>query len=298
LSINHAKSISIGNADTMMKNTKILRLGYNTNGFNCHSLAAALEIIAALGYRGVAITLDNYILNPGSPDLDRQLEHTRTFLQQHSLACVIETGARFLLDPRHKHEPTLITADAAGRKIRLDFLKRAVDIAARLDGQALSFWSGIRKEGVRETDAWDWLAVGCRELSEYAGQLGIPLAFEPEPGMFIENLTQYQKLKERVDHQIFALTLDVGHAFLTEDDSPADCIRSFGPAIKNIHLEDMQPGYHNHLQFGEGEIEFSEVFDALKEIQYAGLVNVELSRHSRNAVNAAGKAFDFLKGYL
>ena len=276
----------------------MLHLAYNTNGFNCHSLESALEIIAGLGYWGVAITLDNYILNPAASNLDRQLKQTKAMLKKISLACVIETGARFLLDPRHKHEPTLISADSSGRKIRLDFLKRALDIAARLDGQALSFWSGILKEGVTETDAWDWLIAGCRELSEYAGRYGIPLAFEPEPGMFIENLTEYQKLKEHVDNPLFGLTLDVGHAFLTEDNSLANCIRNFRNSIKNIHLEDMKKGHHKHLQFGEGEIDFSEVFDALTEIQYAGLVNVELSRHSRNAVNAAGQAYIFLSKLL
>jgi len=276
----------------------MLRLGYNTNGFNCHSLESALEIISDLGYSGVAITLDNYILNPAKSDLDRQLKQTKTMLKRNSLACVIETGARFLLDPWRKHEPTLISADPADRKIRLNFLKRALDIVARLEGQALSFWSGIRYDGVTVPDALDWLIAGCRELSEYAGQYGIPLAFEPEPGMFIENLTEYQKLKEHVDNPLFDLTLDVGHAFLTEDDSLANCIRKFGPSIKNIHLEDMEKGDHKHLQFGDGEIKFSEVFDALKETNYAGLINVELSRHSRNAVKAAGRAFDYLSKYL
>jgi len=276
----------------------MLRLGYNTNGFSCHSLESALEIIAGLGYRGVAITLDNYILNPGAADLNRQLEQTEAILHNDSLACVIETGARFLLDPRRKHEPTLISADAAGRKIRLDFLKNALEIAARLDSQALSFWSGIKQEGVRRADAWDWLVAGCKELSEYTGQFGIPLAFEPEPGMFIENLTEYQKLAEQVENPLFGLTLDVGHAFLTEDDSPAECIRKFGPSIKNIHLEDMKKGDHKHLQFGDGEIEFSEVFEALKEINFAGLINVELSRHSRNAVKAAEQAYNFLRYFL
>jgi len=276
----------------------VLRLGYNTNGFNCHCLESALEIISDLGYRGVAITLDNYVLNPASTDLDRQVAQARAVLQKYSLACVIETGARFLLDPWRKHEPTLISADASGRKIRLDFLKRALDIAARLEGQALSFWSGIRKEGVTKADAGDWLTAGCRELSEYAGRYGIALAFEPEPGMFIENLTEYQKLKDEVENPLFGLTLDVGHAFLTEDDSLANCIRKFSSSIKNIHLEDMQKGDHKHLQFGDGEVDFSEVFDALKEIQYTGLVNVELSRHSRNAVKAAGQAFDYLSKYL
>jgi L-ribulose-5-phosphate 3-epimerase len=276
----------------------VLRLGYNTNGFNCHCLESALEIIAGLGFRGVAITVDNYILNPRAADLDRQLDRTITTLEKNSLACVVETGARFLLNPWSKHEPTLISAEANGRNVRLNFLKRAVDIAARLGGQALSFWSGIRYAEVEDAAAWDWLVAGCRELSEYAGPLGVPLAFEPEPGMFIETLTQYRKLAKRVDDPLFGLTLDVGHAFLTEDRSIADCILNFKDHIRNIHLEDMLKGAHQHLQFGEGQIDFSKVFEALKEIQYAGLVNVELSRHSRNAVNAAGQAMEYLAKYL
>jgi L-ribulose-5-phosphate 3-epimerase len=276
----------------------LLRFGYNTNGFNCHSLEAALEIIAGLGYGGVAITLDNYILNPQDADLDRKLALTHAMLTEHSLACVIETGARFLLDPRHKHEPTLITADKTGRQIRLNFLKRALDIAARLDAEALSFWSGIRLDAVTEAEAWEWLIAGCRQLLEYGAQYNIPLAFEPEPGMFIENLTQYKRLKQRLDHHLWGLTLDLGHAFLTEAAGPATCIRQFKDEIKNMHAEDMRQGTHEHLQFGEGEIDFIEIFKALKDIEYTGLINVELSRHSHNAVKAAGQAFEYLAKFI
>jgi L-ribulose-5-phosphate 3-epimerase len=276
----------------------MLQFGYNTNGFNCHTLESALEIIAGLGYRGVAITLDNYILNPRDADLDRKLALTQAMLTKHSLACVIETGARFLLDPRHKHEPTLISADAAARQIRLDFLKRALKIAARLEAQALSFWSGARHDPVTETEAWQWLVAGCRELLDEAARYGVPLAFEPEPGMFIENLTQYQRLKQRLDHHLWGLTLDLGHAFLTEAAGPAVCIRQFKDDIKNIHAEDMRQGTHEHLQFGEGEMDFIEIFKALKDIKYTGLINVELSRHSRNAVKAASQAYGFLYRFL
>ncbi|UCD80811.1 MAG: sugar phosphate isomerase/epimerase [Desulfobacterales bacterium] len=272
----------------------MLRLGYNTNGFNCHSLESALDIISDLGYRGVAITLDNYVLNPRDPDLDRKLAHTKATLKKKALACVVETGARFLLNPRRKHEPTLISADAAGRQTRLSFLKSALDIAARLDAEALSFWSGTRHDDAAEADAWEWLLAGCRELLDYSAQYGIPLAFEPEPGMFIENLSQYQNLKQRLDHHLWGLTLDLGHAYLTEDRGPAACIRQFKDDIKNIHAEDMRKGAHEHLQFGEGEMDFIEVFKALEDISYTGLVNVELSRHSRNAVKAAEHAFQFL----
>ena len=276
----------------------MLRIGYNTNGFICHSLEAALQIIADLGFRGVAVTLDNYILNPAAPDLNRQLDRTRALLEQCCLSCVIETGARFLLDPNQKHSPTLISADPEGRRKRLHFYKRALDIAARLEAEALSFWSGIRNGDVSETDAWDWLVQGCREVLDYAAQYNIPLAFEPEPGMFVENLTQFQQLKEHLNHDLWGLTLDLGHAFLTESNTPGACIRQFKNDIKNIHIEDMKKSAHEHLQFGEGEMDFPDIFDALKDISYSGPINVELSRHSHDAVNAAKQAYSYLSKFL
>ena len=276
----------------------MFRLGYNTNGFNCHSLESALEIIAGLGYNGVAITLDNYILNPWNPDLRKNLDLVKRILKRYSLACVIETGARFLLDPRQKHEPTLISNDSDGRKTRLNFLKSALDIAARLNAEALSFWSGKKQDTMDDRNAWKWLISGCRELADYAEKSTVPLAFEPEPGMFIENLSQYQTLKKEVGHELFCLTLDVGHAFLTETIPAGECIRTFKDDIKNIHIEDMKKCAHHHLFFGEGEIDFSEIFKALQDISYTGPLNVELSRHSHDAVNVARQSYDYLRKHF
>ena len=64
--------------------------------------------------------------------------------------------------------------------------------------------------------------------------------------------------------------------------------------IRNIHIEDMKKGKHEHLFFGEGDMNFPEIFYALKETGYDGPINVELSRHSHNAVEVAKKARDFL----
>lgn len=276
----------------------MFRLGYNTNGFNCHSLESALEIISSLGYRGVAITLDNYILNPWNSGLAENIERVARNLKKYSLACVIETGARFLLDPLHKHEPTLLSKNAEGRKTRLNFLKSALDIADRLDAEALSFWSGKKQDTVDRSDAWKWLISGCRNLAAYAEKSAVPLAFEPEPGMFIENLSQYQKLKKEVAHELFCLTLDVGHAFLAETIPVGECIHKFRDDIRNVHIEDMDKSIHRHLFFGEGQIDFSEIFKAFKAISYTGLLNVELSRHSHDAVNTARRSYDYLRNFI
>jgi sugar phosphate isomerase/epimerase len=44
-------------------------------------------------------------------------------------------------------------------------------------------------------------------------------------------------------------------------------------------------------------VDFASVFNALAEIDYAGPVHVELSRHSHDAVAAARRSFDFLRSY-
>ena len=56
----------------------------------------------------------------------------------------------------------------------------------------------------------------------------------------------------------------------------------------------MHSGLHEHVQFGEGQMDYNEIIKALKDINYSGLVNVELSRHSRNAFTAAERAFEYL----
>lgn len=272
----------------------MFQLGYNTNGFICHSLDSTLEIISTLGYKCAAITIDHHVLNPWDAAIENHLAHTKKLLDQFSLSCVVETGARFLLNPRIKHEPTLISTDSDGRKLRLKFLKKAIDFAVILESKAVSFWSGIKPDHVDDKTAWHWLVSGCNELSTYAENHGVSLAFEPEPGMMISTLSEYQKLKEEVSTDFFGLTLDLGHAFLTEDISVGDCIRKYRYLIKNIHIEDMKKELHEHLFFGEGDMDFSEIFAALKATEYDGPINVELSRHSHNAVEVAQKTKTFL----
>src|SRR5262245_25697667 len=98
--------------------------GYNTNGFAHHRLEDAIAILADLGYQSIAITLDYHALDPYSVNLNQQLHDVSTLLGRRGLRCVIETGARFLLDPGQKHQPTLLSAEFEKRARRFDFLRR------------------------------------------------------------------------------------------------------------------------------------------------------------------------------
>jgi L-ribulose-5-phosphate 3-epimerase len=269
--------------------------GYNTNGFAHHHLEDALAIIAELGYQSVAITLDHYALNPFDRDLTGQMDRVRQLLKDLNLRCVIETGARFLLDSRRKHQPTLISPTSEERSRRLDFLCRAVEIAQALQADAVSFWSGTPLDEVPSQVHMERLVEGCRRLSNYAAERQVRLAFEPEPGMLIDTMVRYAELEERVRHPWFGLTLDIGHLHCQGEEPIADHIRRWRERLWNIHIEDMRRGVHEHLMFGEGEIDFSPIMAALKDIGYQGGVHVELSRHSHDAVNTARRAWEFLR---
>ena len=94
---------------------------------------------------------------------------------------------------------------------------------------------------------------------------------------------------EQVASPRLCVNLDIGHAFLTDDDVDAS-IRMLGDRIVHLHLEDMASGVHRHLPFGQGEIDFAAVRAALEEIGYAGPYVIDLFGQDRPPEEVAAKA--------
>lgn len=271
-----------------------LRLSYGTNGFSDHRLHDAIDIIAELGYVGVALTLDHHHLDPFSESIHSDAAAVRRQLTELGLGVAVETGARYLLDPRKKHEPTLISTE--GRDIRLDFLRRAIDIAADLGSDVVHLWSGVLPTDTTIDIGWERLLDGVSRILPYAEAADVDLAFEPEPGMLIERLADVQELRRRLNNPArLRFTIDVGHAVCNEDDSPADVILASANHLVHVQIEDMRRGVHEHLPFGEGELDLTAAIGALLEIDYRGLVSVELGRHGPTAPATAAASIHALQ---
>lgn len=269
-------------------------LGYNTNGLAHHDPFQAVELLADIGYRSVALTLDHGPLDPFADSFSPQLRKMRGLLDRLGMRSVVETGARFLLDPKMKHEPTLVSADAAGRRRRVDFLCRAIDAACELASDCVSLWSGVVHDAADETLLWDRLTSGLSDVLDYARRRRMTVGFEPEPGMFIDTMSRYDKLTERLACAELRLTLDIGHLHCQGEAPLVDYVRRYSNQLVNVHLEDMRRGVHEHLMFGEGEIDFTPILSYLTSGAYSGGVHVELSRHSHQGPSAARRAFQFL----
>jgi D-psicose/D-tagatose/L-ribulose 3-epimerase len=271
-----------------------LRFAYNTNGTANHRLADAVSLIADAGCDGVALTLDHHHLDPMETGWEQRTEALARMLEARGLGCVIETGARYLLDPRAKHEPTLLTPTAEGRARRVAFLCRAIDIAAALNAEAMSFWAGVPGHGVDRAAAQGWLRDGIEQVLSYAGRRGVVAALEPEPGMLVETLDDWAAIA--ADLPGLTLALDLGHCMVTGERVPQAAVAEFAPHIGTVAIEDMRRGAHIHLPFGEGDMDIPACLSALQTINFRGLVCVELSRESHRADTMVPQALAFLKG--
>ncbi len=272
-----------------------LRFGYNTNGFAHHALEDALRIIADLGYEGVALALDVHHLNPFTT-AQSEIRSLKRLLNRLRLDVVIETGARYLLDPLHKHEPSFV--NASGNRKRMEFTKRAIDIAQSLGAPVVTVHSGTLPPGESPDAAQKRLVSGLKTVCEHALAQGVTVGLEPEPDMFVQTVADYRRVRDEVAHPALKLTLDVGHLVCAGHDTPGEIIAHLGGEIANAHIEDIKNREHHHLPPGEGDIDFGPILAAFRAIGYAGLINVELSRNSHNAPVVAREAIKYFRSII
>jgi sugar phosphate isomerase/epimerase len=135
--------------------------------------------------------------------------------------------------------------DLAGRKRRIDLVKRGIHVARQLGIPLVTFGSGfIREEHVANPtiDPGALLADSVRRcLQEIGPGDDITLLIEPEPGMYIETLDQAINLVMTIDSPRFQLHLDLCHVYCSESDVVAALTRA-APYARYLHVSDTRAG--------------------------------------------------------
>jgi sugar phosphate isomerase/epimerase len=261
-----------------------LTLGYGTNGLGDHPLAVALDLLEEAGYDAVALTLGFPHLDPGAPAAEVAAVRDR-LARAHDgrgMHVVVETGTRYLLDPRHKHAPALVDEHAGPR---LAYLRRAVEVAAALGARTVQLFSGVLASGEPPHVGLDRLRDRLPGLTTHAADHGVRLALEPEPGMLVETVADALALHADLGSPpALGLTVDVGHCLVVEPHGVAGALAAAGPHLHHVQIDDMPTTHHEHLPFGQGALDLPAALAALAAVPgYDGVVSVELPRHSWDA---------------
>jgi sugar phosphate isomerase/epimerase len=275
-----------------------VRFAYNSNGLKRQSAPEAVELLAHLGYDGIELAFQREHLDPLQASQE-QVHGLRDVLRANGLDVVCGAGVPHALG-QERFEPSLFHPDAAGRGLRRRFLQASLAVAAELGSPLLVFCTGTLRPNVDRATAWEWLTDGIAETCAHAGELGLSVALEPEPGHLVETIDDYRRLRDQIglpekDH--LGITLDVGHLHCTENRSPQTHLKSLlqEGQLLHVQIDDMRDRRHEHLPLGEGEIDFRPVMCTLVDGNYAGLVSVELSQHSDRAAEMAARSLAFLR---
>jgi sugar phosphate isomerase/epimerase len=264
----------------------------NTSAFPHHRLADALALLVELGYDGVSLTLDVGHADLADPAFDPGA--CARLLGQFPLGVTIETGGRYVLDPRRKHRPSLLDAGDDGLR-RLDFYRRAVDLAAEVGAPLVSVWSGTLPEDTTPEAALRRLEQRLPDLLAHAAAAGVRIALEPEPGMLVDTLAAYEALRQGLPDGQLWLTCDLGHLYCSESPPYPELLRRHADRLINVHVDDIAGGRHEHLELGQGDIDFPPLLATLDAIEYQGPLSVELSRSGHRAPLAVAAALEFLR---
>jgi sugar phosphate isomerase/epimerase len=184
----------------------------------------------------------------------------------------------------------------SGFERRTAYYERLVAMADTLGAKAVSIWSGAADPVAEPTLAR--LADRLRPVLECAAAHGVTVALEPEPGMFVERVAEYDALVAMLPAELrLALTIDVGHLVVSESPPYERHIVSHAGRLAVVHLDDANPGVHEHRMIGDGVVDWTALAAALHSIAFEGPLVVELSRHSHDAVRTARSSIERLRAF-
>jgi len=276
-----------------------MKVGYSTNSFGDVDPLDALSLLCEQGYKSLAITPDRNMLNPFEKTFASEVRIWQDALAKAQMRCVIETGARYLLDSRRKHHPTLLSDAHDDRCRRIEFLRRVIDLAAELNADCVSLWSGAVDSDTDEELLWQKLTDGVGEVLDYASRCGVVLGFEPEPGMFIDTVARAQELLEKLGRpKLLGFTVDIGHLECLGERPLANTVRAVADRTVNVHLDDMIVCRHEHLPLGKGDVDYVPVFRELLAAHYQGGLHVELPRQSHRWHETAKESYEYIHRVL
>jgi sugar phosphate isomerase/epimerase len=278
-------------------------LAFSTNAYIRHTLPDAIESIGDHGYAGVEILGDEpHAYFPAFGDADEERLITAlddSDLRVSNINANTATGYYDDAPPSSFFDPSVVTADDRDRKWRIEYTKRAIDLADATGAPAVCLATGRPLPGTPPERAHEHLRDSLDSILDYAEEHDVDVGIEYEPELLVECTEEVLALIDDVGRDSLGINLDVGHAAVYGED-PAEAIRRSAGQVTGVHLEDIVGGIrgkHYHRIPGEGDLDFRAIFDALDDIGYDGFATLELYTYPDRPDEAAREAYEALSTY-
>ena len=189
----------------------------------------------------------------------------------------------------------LTSPDEAVRHNTSEYFGALVDFCADLGGKFIVVGSPKQRNleaGVNYTTAWKWATDVFRAPVKRAEELGVTICFEPlapSETNFINTAEEGVRFVRQLDSDFFKIILDV-KAMSSEKKPIPQIIRESWPHFAYFHANDKNlkgPGF--------GDVDFTPIAAALKEVGYTGYVSVEVFKFEEGPETIATKSLEYMK---
>lgn len=251
-----------------------MRFGYSTNVFVKFSLPEAVDMIAALGFKGLEIMCDKPHLYP--PEFGEiELKHLKKLIFERGLA-ITNLNSFTLFAVGDTYLPSWIEPAQERREVRIRHTLDCLKVADFLGCKNISVPPGGPLNGMGRKEALALFHRGLERVIPLAESLGVKVLIEPEPDLLMENSAQFKSFIQEVKSAAVGLNFDMGHFFCAGED-PKEVFEDLFQWVGHVHLEDIAPNrVHNHLIAGLGAISFLELFKTMSSLNYQGDMSLEL----------------------
>ena len=238
------------------------------------------RVVADLGYRHIELSPRDdfmpFFLHPRASSADVAAFKRELAAAEVSVASVL---------PLYKWSGP----DEDERQAAVRYWKRAIEITVDLGVQVMNSEFNGRPEASAASEAQFWRSL--EELLPIFEREGVRLVLEPHPDDFVEDGIAGVNLVKGINSPLVTFLYCAPHTFHQGGDLAA-VMRHAGPLLTQVHIADSfdhrgssglryivnPPGstvrVHQHLDIGQGEVDWDLFFGTLAEIGFDGIATV------------------------
>ncbi|HVW83267.1 MAG TPA: sugar phosphate isomerase/epimerase [Bryobacteraceae bacterium] len=171
-----------------------------------------------------------------------------------------------------------------GRVYVADVIKATADAGGTILAGPIYSPVGYLPGRRRTNDEWKRAVESLQSLSETLVENGVTLAIEPLNRFetyFLNTAADAAALCDQVGHPNIGVLFDTFHANIEEKDIAAG-YRTVGRHLKHVHTCENDRGIP-----GSGHVEWSAVFQALRDLKYDGWLTIESFGFALKEISAA-----------
>ena len=237
-----------------------IKYSYNTLVYAGEPISEGIRRLAKYGYDYV-----DFVGEPKNYDVEDIVKTLKENNIGASSICAIFTPER-----------DLVSSDPKIRKNTVEYIKECVDFASDIGAMYISVSATanmkIRPETDRETEI-QWAVEGLKEAGEYALEKDIKLTLEAwnrYETYLVNKLEDALDIVDKVDLPSVGVMGDTFHMCI-EETNIGKAFEQCKDKLYYVHIADS-----NRKAPGYGHINFDEVKEALKKINYTGVLSMEL----------------------